>query len=344
MQEGRRKMLFMKSTWPNNCPSVVKPYLKQGICPKCWVVWYHYKLSQNTVETTDPLWKFRHQSLRTFTNFIHLFILISCVFRCRIQLKCLVVAKCLHKYTHTIYEYIYWFIIVETLFLYKIPSWTWIRTQIWGLCTFLKTGIRQKCSSCLKWYLGVQLLLCIRVFSDVSRSFCSTGNNPKGRTVVAPGVWCVCLFMWKMFYVLFIPSGNDDDDDSQLNYRTLINLSPKSRWSSLPFYLDSSCEMKWVICSVKYAKHKGYKTHEPTEHLSYIFIQHVTMLTVTPERTQSSACICKLSIWLTTNTVSGVQQLFSGEIWCRQRVNSSIQRLLGLVCPNAPMGKESPIH
>lgn len=85
--------------------------------------------------------------------------------------------------------------------------------------------------------------------------------------------------MWKMFYVLFIPSGNDDD--SQLNNRTLINLSPKSRWSSFPFYLDSSCEVKDVICGVKYAKHKGYKVHEPTEHLSFIFIQHVTTLIVT---------------------------------------------------------------
>ena len=96
----------------------------------------------------------------------------------------------------------------------------------------LKQGYRQKCRCCLKWYLGVQLLLCICVFSDVSRSFCSTENDPKGRrTAVAPGVWCICLFMWKMFYVLFIPSGNDDDNDSWLNDRTLINLSPKSRWS-----------------------------------------------------------------------------------------------------------------
>lgn len=336
----------MKSTWPYNCPSVVKPYLKQGICPKCWVVWYHYKLSQNIVETTEPLWNSSIiEDLHQLHSPLHSHQLCVQVQNSVKRSKCLVVAKCLHKYTHTIYKYIYWFIIVETLFLYKIPSWTWIRTQIWGLCTFFKTGIRQKCSSCLKRYLGVQLLLCICVFSDVSRSFCSTRNNPEGRTVVAPGVWCVCLFMWKMFYVLFIPSGNDDDDDdSQLNNRTLINLSPKPRCSYLPFYLDSSCEMKWVICGVKYAKHKGYKIHEPTEHLSYIFIQHVTALIATPAWTQSSACICKLSIWLTTNTVSGVQQLFSGEIWCRQRVNSSIQRLLGLVCPNAPMGKESPIH
>lgn len=79
-------------------------------------------------------------------------------------------------------------------------------------------------------------------------------------------------------------------------------------------------------------------------YIYHAYLSHITALIVTPERAHGSACVCKLSIWLTTNTVSGVQQLFSGEIWCRQRVNSSIQRLLGLVCPNAPMGKESPIH
>lgn len=50
------------------------------------------------------------------------------------------------------------------------------------------------------------------MFSDVSRSFYSTENDPQGGTAVAPGV-CICLFMWKMFYVLFIPSDNDDDND-----------------------------------------------------------------------------------------------------------------------------------
>lgn len=40
----------------------------------------------------------------------------------------------------------------------------------------------------------------------------------------------------KLFYVLFILSGNDDDDDdSLLNGRTLINLSPKSKWDSVLF-------------------------------------------------------------------------------------------------------------
>ena len=47
--------------------------------------------------------------------------------------------------------------------------------------------------------------------------------------------------MWKMFYVLFIPSGNDDDDnddDSWLNGRTLINLSPKLTMEFYPFWLN----------------------------------------------------------------------------------------------------------
>lgn len=77
------------------------------------------------------------------------------------------------------------------------------------------------------------------MFSDVSRSFCSTENNPEEELAVAPGVWCICLFMWKMFYVLFIPSGNDgNDDDSWLNGRTLINLSPKSTMEFYPFWLN----------------------------------------------------------------------------------------------------------
>lgn len=44
---------------------------------------------------------------------------------------------------------------------------------------------------------------------------------------------CLC---GKMFYVLFILSANgnnDDDDGSLINDGTLINLSPKSRWSSV---------------------------------------------------------------------------------------------------------------
>lgn len=94
------------------------------------------------------------------------------------------------------------------------------------------------------------------------------------------------------------------------------------------------------------------KSHEisQTQQLCAIFLPHIRSAshppTVTPERApRRSACVCKLRIWPSTKTLyQGFNGLFSGEIWCRQRVNSSIRRLVRLVCPNAPMGKESPIH
>lgn len=169
-------------------------------------------------------------------------------------------------------------------------------------------------------------------------------KQPHGRTAVASRVSCICLFMWKMFYVLFIP-GNDADGDSWLNNRTLINLSSKSRQSYILF--DWTTKL-WIIrdkMSNKWFK-KTKLGNRIILYLTFsIYPMHLYHSADSETRvSHSSACFCKLSLWLTTNTVSGVQQLFSGEIWCRQRVNSSIQRLLGLVCPNAPMGKESPIH
>lgn len=131
------------------------------------------------------------------------------------------------------------------LYFYTNPFLDMNKTPDMRTLYILKQGYRQKCRCCLKWYLGVQLLLCICVFSDVSCSFCSTEKLPQGRTAVAPWVRCICLFMWKMFYVLFIPSGYDDDDDSWLNDRTLINLSPKSRWSSIFFGWTTKLCILW---------------------------------------------------------------------------------------------------
>lgn len=260
-----------------------------------------------------------------------------------------------------VYTYIYKYTIyiglsLWRLYFYTNPVLDMNKNPDMRTLYILKQGYRQKWSRCcLKWYLGVQLLLCICVFSDVSRSFCSTTPERKN-CFDTPGVWCICLFMWKMFYVLFIPSGNDDDD-SWLNDRTLINLSLNVNMEFLSFLIGLiNCVYIYIYISLRTIWSQDTCANKPTgvtlhiylisflQHLSYVFILHITALIVKPERAGSSACVCKLSIWLTTNTVSGVQQLLSGEIWCRQRVNSSIQRLLGLVCPNAPMGKESPIH
>lgn len=137
----------------------------------------------------------------------------------------LVVAKCLYMYCIcTIYILVYH---CGGLFLYKNPSWTLIKktkNRQWGHCIFLNRGLGKNVDLCLNWYLGGQLLLCICVFSVVSRRFCSTHTkkNPSGRNALALGVWCVCWFMWKMFYVLFM----------MMRSRSLINLSPKSRWQS----------------------------------------------------------------------------------------------------------------
>lgn len=64
-----------------------------------------------------------------------------------------------------------------------------------------------------------------------------------------------------------------------------------------------------------------------------------------PRRRRRSAGVCRASVWPTTKTGSQVQRLFSGgKFDAGERVGSSIRKLLALVCPNAPMGKESPIH
>lgn len=78
----------------------------------------------------------------------------------------------------------------------------------------LKQGHRQKCRSCLKRYLGVQLLLCICVFSDVSRLFCSIekpppappGPDKRGTVVAAGGPMCMFVYVEKCFmsYLFFL--------------------------------------------------------------------------------------------------------------------------------------------
>lgn len=231
-------MPFLKSTWPNS-PSLAKLYVKQGICQNVSVVTINFfrKMYRWRTETQSLDHLDFHRLTLLFSSHCYLFSTMcsgaefSSMFR---VFKCLVVAKCLYKYIYI--QYIYNGLSLWRLYFYTNPFLDMNKNLDMRTLYILKQGYRQKCRCCLKWYLGVQLLLCICVFSDVSRSFCSTQNNPWGRTAIAPGVWCICLFMWKMFYVLFIPSGNDiDDDDSWLNDRTLINLSPKSRWSSILF-------------------------------------------------------------------------------------------------------------
>lgn len=151
----------------------------------------------------------------------------------------------------------------------------------------------------LKWYLGVQSFLCICVFSNVSRLLCRTGNHFKDelqKLELGIGIGCICLFMWKMFYVLFIPYCNYDD--SYINSRTLINFTPYRTWS-----LGLFC---WSV--------KLHIVQVGDIRFTLKYLQFPSILIVKLEKACSCAYVCKLGIWLPTSTVSGVQQLFSGEI------------------------------
>lgn len=119
-----------------------------------------------------------------------------------------------------------------------------------------------------------------------------------------------------MFYVLFIPYCNYDD--SYINSRSLINFTPYRTWS-LGLFCRS---VKLHILQV--------------EDIQFIlkYLQFPAILIVKPEKACSCAYVCKLSIWLPTSTVSGVQRLFSGEIWCSQLINSEITEPCFPKCPD----------
>lgn len=167
----------------------MKPYLKQGICQKCSVFTYHYKLfSEQCRDHRQRLGEFRHRPFGSSPT--PLFILISCV---QVQ-NSVKRSESLNVWLlPNVYIYIYIYILYILVYhcgnfiFIQNPFLDTIKNPDMRTLYILKQGYRQKCRSCLKLYLGVQLLLCICVFSDVSRSFCSTENSPKGRTVVAPG-------------------------------------------------------------------------------------------------------------------------------------------------------------